>query len=71
VRKGIYATAAGRALKEMEVISLMEVGGVAMAKESRLADLLKRGSSTTLRIESIEVDIPLPDALFSLENLSW
>ncbi|MCK9547574.1 MAG: outer membrane lipoprotein-sorting protein [Sphaerochaeta sp.] len=71
VRKGLYATAAGRALKEMEVIALMEVGGVAMAKESRIADLLKRGSSTTMRIESIEIDIPLPDALFSLENLSW
>lgn len=71
VRKGVYATAAGRALKEMEVIALMEVGGITMAKESRVVDLLKRGSSTTMRVDSIEIDIPLPDALFSLENLSW
>lgn len=71
VRKAVYATAAGRALKEMEVIALMEVGDITMAKESRVVDLLKRGSSTTMRVESIEIDIPLPDALFSLENLSW
>ena len=71
VRKAVYATAAGRALKEMEVIALMEVGDSTMAKESRGVDLLKRGSSTTMRVESTEIDIPLPDALFSLENLSW
>jgi len=71
VRKAIYATAAGRALKELEVVEVMEVGTITMARESRVVDLLKRGSSTTMRVESIEVDLPLSDALFSLENLSW
>ena len=71
VHKARYATASERALKEMEVIEMMEVNGIMVAKESRIVDLLKRNSHTIMRIESLEVDLPLSDALFTLENLSW
>lgn len=71
VHKALYSTAAERPLKEMEVIELMEINGFLVAKESRVVDLLKRNSHTIMRVESLEVDLPLPDSLFGLENLSW
>jgi hypothetical protein len=36
-----------------------------------ISDALKRNSSTTVSIEGIEVGLPLEDAIFSLQELSW
>ncbi len=71
VRKARYATSSGRGLKEMEVIETMEVNGRVVAKKSRVVDLLKKNSHTTMHIESLEIDLALSDAIFGLENLSW
>lgn len=71
VRKAIYATETGRELKEMQLLSTMKVGDMLVAQESKLTDLLKRNSHTTMRVEQLEINLDLADSLFSLENLSW
>lgn len=71
IRKAIYATETGRELKEMQLLSTMHVGDVLIAQKSKLIDLLKRNSHTTMHIEQLEINMDLADSLFSLENLSW
>ncbi|WP_320129968.1 outer membrane lipoprotein-sorting protein [uncultured Sphaerochaeta sp.] len=69
--KGEYSTKEGRLLKEMETLETMQVGEKVVASESRISDKMKKDSETIMKIESLEVDIPLDKNLFSLENLTW
>ncbi len=71
IRKAVYATETGRELKEMQLLSTMRIGETLVAKESKLTDLLKRNSHTTMRVDQLEINMTLGDSLFSLENLSW
>lgn len=69
--KGEYATKAGRLLKEMDTLETRVVGGKVFASKSRVSDKLKKDSQTIMSVDTIEVDIPLDDSLFTLENLTW
>ena len=71
VWKGEYSTKDGRLLKEMETLNTMQVGDKVFASESRISDKMKKDSETIMKIDSLEVDIPLDKNLFSLENLTW
>jgi outer membrane lipoprotein-sorting protein len=71
VWRGEYSTKDGRLLKEMETLATMQVGDKVFASESRISDKMKKDSETFMKIESLEVDIPLDKNLFSLENLTW
>ncbi len=71
VQKGEYSTSSGRLLKEIDVISTMRVGERTIPKETKIVDTLKRNSSTIMKIDSIEIDIPLDRNLFSIDSLTW
>ena len=71
VHKGEYSTSSGRLLKEIEVISTMEVDKRVIAQETQIVDTLKRDSSTRMIISSLQINIDLDPTLFSLDNLTW
>jgi outer membrane lipoprotein-sorting protein len=71
VWKGEYATNSGRLLKEMKTLETTEIGGKTYPTKSRIEDKLKKDSQTVMGIDTLQVDIPLDDDLFSLENLTW
>jgi outer membrane lipoprotein-sorting protein len=61
----------GRLLKTITSTRIEEVSGHPVPMEMVVSDALKRNSSTTVSIEDIEVGLPLEDAIFSLQELSW
>lgn len=61
----------GRLLKSISITDFEEINGYWIGTHLLISDALKRNSSTELVLEDIEVDIPLDDSLFSLEELSW
>ena len=71
VWKAEYSTAQGRLLKEMEVLRTIDVAERTLPSETRIEDKMKRGSTTWMMLDTLEVDIPLDRNLFSLENLTW
>ncbi|NCB02208.1 MAG: outer membrane lipoprotein-sorting protein [Spirochaetia bacterium] len=71
VMKGEYSTSSDRVLKEIEVLSTMKVGERTIPNETKIVDTLKRNTSTIMKINSIEIDIPLNDDLFSIDSLTW
>ena len=71
VLRGEYSTSSGRLLKEIEVISTMEVDGRTIASETQIVDTLKRDSSTRMIIDELNIDIDVDPSVFSLDNLTW
>ena len=61
----------GRALKEMEISDYREVAGKLIPVHLEMSDLMKRDSRTVFSIQNIEVDIPVDEDLFSLEELTF
>ncbi|MFA5570092.1 MAG: outer membrane lipoprotein-sorting protein [Sphaerochaetaceae bacterium] len=64
-------TASGRHLKSIEVEKTMMINNSVIAQKTLVIDQLKKNSSTTLEILSIEVDVPIEAHLFTLQNLRW
>lgn len=71
VQKGEYSTSSGRLLKEIDVLSTIKMGERTIPNETRIVDTLKRNSSTIMKIDSIEIDVPLDRNLFSIDSLTW
>jgi len=71
VQKGEYSTTSGRMLKEIEVLSTMEVDERTIPKETKIVDTLKRNTSTIMKIDSIEINVELDEDLFSIDSLTW
>ncbi len=71
VHRGEYSTSSGRLLKEIEVLSTMEVDGRTIAKETKIVDTLKRDSSTLMIVSKLEINKDIDRSLFSLDNLTW
>jgi outer membrane lipoprotein-sorting protein len=61
----------GRHLKTVTSSRIEMVDGTPVPMEQVISDELKRNSSTTVRIETLEIGIALDDSIFSLEELSW
>jgi len=71
VWKAEYYTKSGRLLKEMETLKTLEIDGRTIAVETRISDKMKTDTETIMIVTDIKLNIPLEDALFSLEELSW
>ena len=71
VWKGEFSTQAGRLLKEMEVLEIMEVDGRTLPRVTKISDKMKRDSATEMRLNKLEIDIPLDPVIFTLQNLTW
>ncbi len=68
VREELYA-ASGKLLKASRVEELEEREGRYYASRAVMEDKLKKGSSTTFIIESIDFDVEIADETFSLKAL--
>lgn len=71
VWKAVYSTAQGRELKTMEVVQTLQVDGRTLPKETKIIDSMKRDTRTTMRLDTLEVDLALEPKLFTLESLTW
>jgi outer membrane lipoprotein-sorting protein len=70
-RKVILYSLKGKALKEMNVKEFLEIKGKTVPAHMEMRDLMKKNSKTVFKTESLEIDIPIDERLFSLEELSW
>jgi outer membrane lipoprotein-sorting protein len=64
-----YWDQAGVQVKALRTLEVAEMGGRAVAKVMRMAQLDAPGEWTELRTDSVEFDMELPDNLFTLSNL--
>jgi len=71
VLKGEYYTKSGRLLKEMETLETREYAGREVAIRTRISDKMKKDSETLMIIDELEIDVPIDEDKFSLEELSW
>ncbi|MCK5248368.1 MAG: outer membrane lipoprotein-sorting protein [Spirochaetaceae bacterium] len=70
LREAEYYARSGRLLKIVDVIKVETFGdGRLMITEMVMADQLRRGSSTRMRIDTLEIDPKLNNDLFSLRSL--
>ncbi len=70
LREAEYYARSGRLLKIVDVIKVETFGdGRLMITEMVMEDQLRRGSSTRMRIDKLEIDPRLDDDLFSLRSL--
>lgn len=61
----------GRLLKEMELGDIRKVAGKYVPHYVIMRDVMKRNSSTEIRIEALDLEAELPPDVFSLEELTW
>lgn len=61
----------GKELKEMAVKEFREVSGKIVPVHLEMRDRMKKSSMTVFKTDSLQIDIPIDLALFSLEELSW
>jgi outer membrane lipoprotein-sorting protein len=69
--KAEYYGLSGRLLKTFEVLEVRRVGGKNVPVRAVMRDAMKRGSATEFRLDSLQLDVPLPAGIFSLAELSW
>lgn len=69
--KSILYSASGKALREMTSSDIMQINGKYIAQKSVMVDLLKKTSVTTMQLKKIEVNAPIQNKYFTLEELSW
>jgi hypothetical protein len=60
-----------RLLKEITTEEVARVNGKWIPVEQTISDVLKSDSYTEFVIEEIDIGVPLPRGIFSLEQLSW
>jgi outer membrane lipoprotein-sorting protein len=61
----------GKLLKELDVTDIREIAGRNIAMRMTLRDALKRNSQTEFVMDELAIDIPLPEDVFSLGELTW
>ncbi|MDR1429972.1 MAG: outer membrane lipoprotein-sorting protein [Spirochaetaceae bacterium] len=59
----------GAKLKEYSLIRAERIGNRRFPVESEMRDLLRRGSKTSFILNSLVLDEPIPDSVFSMRNL--
>ena len=70
LKEGEYYARSGKLLKTVEVTGVREFDdGRILMTGMVLEDQLRRGSSTSMRVDNTEIDPELDDALFSLRSL--
>lgn len=69
--KSILYSQAGKALREMRAENIRTISGKNMPFTTIMTDLLKKNTSTTMRIIKAEINIPIAEKYFNREELSW
>jgi outer membrane lipoprotein-sorting protein len=71
VRKAVYKSLSGRALKELVVERVQTIGGKHVPVQFNMIDKLKKNSQTRFIIENLRINVSLRPDEFSLERLSF
>jgi len=71
LRAAKYYATSGRLLKTISVPETMVVSGKTIPKRFIISDTLKKSSSTEFALIKNQINIPIADSFFSLEELSW
>ncbi|MFP4232224.1 MAG: outer membrane lipoprotein-sorting protein [Spirochaetaceae bacterium] len=71
LRKSEQYARSGRRLKEIEVLETERQGEYHYPTRVRVVDTTRRSTGTEIILDDVEIDVPLPDNIFSLEELSW
>ncbi len=69
--KATLMSASGKELRKMESSDIRKVGNRYIAFRVEMYDLLKKQGSTTMIIDSLNIDERLDPELFTTDNLSW
>jgi len=64
----LYA-ASGRLLKVARMEEIKVIGGRHVATRLTMEDVLRRNTSTTLVLDELELDVEIPEGMFSLQSL--
>ena len=70
-RHAILYSAAGKPIREMSATDIRTVSGKNIPFTSVMKDLLKKNSSTEMKLTRVEIGIPLSGKYFNREELSW
>lgn len=68
LKSEMYALS-GAKLKEMRNIRIEKIGSRHFPVEVEMVDLLRKNSKTVLKMDKIELDVSIPDSMFSFKNL--
>lgn len=68
-RREELLAAGGRLLKVAEVERIERIAGRNLATRVTMKDVLRRDSSTTLSLDRVELDVEIPEDLFTLRSL--
>lgn len=69
VLKAEFFALSGAKLKEMYNKSFKVINGRNFPVDSEMRDLLRKDSKTEFKMQKIEMDVTIPDSMFSLRNL--
>lgn len=69
VKMEMYAVS-GKLLKEMNILKLEKYGSRYFWSVREIKDLLRKNSITTIKFSNIELDVDIPDSIFTMSNLS-
>lgn len=70
-RHAILYSAAGKPIREMSSGDIRTVAGKNIPFTSIMKDLMKKNSSTEMKLTRVEIGIPLSGKYFNREELSW
>jgi len=70
-RKVEQYSLSGRLLKEVSVLEMKRINSKVFPSRTLIKDAMKKKSQTVFSVEAIQVDISLPEDIFSLEELTW
>lgn len=68
IKTELYAVS-GKKLKEQEVLEIQKIGNRYFPVVRQMKDLLRKSSKTIIKFTNIEMDIKIPDSMFSMKNL--
>lgn len=70
-RRAEYYSLSGRLIKELVFSEFRKVDGRPVAARMLMTDKMKKNSTTEFHLLEVRINRPLPEGIFSLEELSW
>jgi outer membrane lipoprotein-sorting protein len=71
LKSATLMSSSGRALRSLENSDIEEIDGYYIPKITVMKDLIKQQGSTTMELDSIELNTKINPKTFTKENLSW
>lgn len=71
LKSAILKSSSGRALRSLENSNIKKINDYYIAGTTVMKDLIKKQGSTTMELDSVELDVNINPNIFTKENLSW